>query len=345
MERLSRTSGKLSGGLKTCALTQEGRASGALDNATRSGDQGRMFRGAPSYQTDNRPLAAALWMSCSIFGFCALAVSGRQIAAELDPFEMMLYRSLIGFVLVLAVVTASGRTAEITTRRLDLQLLRHVIHFAGQVLWLIALMLIPMAQLFAVEFSSPIIVALLAPLFLSERLTGRRLVAALIGFTGILIVARPFGADGLSYGLLVALGCAFSFAGAAILTKRLTRIVSVFCILFWLTLSQTLMALISAGWDGDIALPSAPVVPWVLVMGVSGIVAHLGLTKALSLAPATIVTPIDFLRLPLIAIIGMLFYAEAFDRWVIVGGAVIFGANWLNLRAESRGKPATDRTV
>ena len=80
-------------------------------------------------------------------------------------------------------------------------------------------------------------------------------------------------------------------------------------------------------------------------MGVSGIVAHLGLTKALSLAPATIVTPIDFLRLPLIAIIGMLFYAEPFDRWVIVGGAVIFGANWLNLRAESRGKPATDRTV
>ena len=173
----------------------------------------------------------------------------------------------------------------------------------------------------------------------------RRLMAALIGFTGILIVARPFGADGLSYGLLVALGCAFSFAGAAILTKRLTRIVSVFCILFWLTLSQTLMALISAGWDGDIALPSAHVAPWVLVMGVSGIVAHLGLTKALSLAPATIVTPIDFLRLPLIAIIGMMFYAEPFDRWVIVGGAVIFCANWLNLRAESRGKRATDHTV
>lgn len=284
----------------------------------------------------HRPLAAALWMSGSIIGFCAIAISGREISPDLDTFEMMLYRSAIGFAIILGWILIAGRQGEVSARRLDLQLLRNLVHFAGQNLWLYALLLIPMAQLFALEFSSPIIVALVAPFLLGERLTPTRLVTAALGFAGILIVARPFGAGGLSVGLLVALASAVSFAGAAVLTKMLTRIVPVLNILFWLTLMQTGFALVCAGWDGDIALPSSRALPWVFVMGVGGIVAHLSLTKALSLAPATIVTPIDFLRLPLIAVVGMLFYAEPFDRWVLIGGAVIFAANWLNLRVETR---------
>ncbi|MGL4280390.1 MAG: DMT family transporter [Albidovulum sp.] len=290
----------------------------------------------------HRPLAAALWMSGSIIGFCAIAISGREISPDLDTFEMMLYRSLIGFAIILGWVLFAGRQSEVSARRLDLHLMRNLVHFAGQNLWLYALILIPMAQLFALEFSSPIIVTLVAPFLLGERLTPTRLLTAALGFAGILIVARPFGAGGLSVGLLVALASAVSFAGAAILTKMLTRIVSVLNILFWLTLMQTGFALICAGWDGDVALPSLRVLPWVLVMGIGGIVAHLSLTKALSLAPATIVTPVDFLRLPLIAVVGMLFYAEPFDRWVLIGGAVIFVANWLGLRAETR-KRVTDQ--
>jgi drug/metabolite transporter (DMT)-like permease len=275
-------------------------------------------------------------MSGSIAGFCGLAIAGREITPALDTFEMMLYRSLIGFLIVAGFTSYAGRWREVSARRIDLQLVRNLIHFAGQNLWLYALFLIPMAQLFALEFTSPIIVALLAPLFLSEPLTRVRLFAALLGFAGILIVARPFGAAGLSLGLGVALLAAVSFAGTAILTKKLTRIVPVLCILFWLTLTQTAFGLISAGWDGVIALPTLHVLPWVLLMGVSGLVAHLCLTKALSLAPATIVTPIDFLRLPIIAVVGALFYGEPFDRWVLIGGAVIFAANWINLRAETR---------
>lgn len=292
-----------------------------------------------------RPLAAALWMSGSIIGFCAIAISGREISPDLDTFEMMLYRSIIGFVIIAVWVVAAGRQREISARRLDLQVIRNIVHFVGQNLWLYALLLIPMAQLFALEFSSPIIVALLAPFLLGEKLTRMRLLASTLGFAGILIVARPFGAGELSPGLLIALGSAVSFAGAAILTKMLTRIVSVLCILFWLTLMQTGFALVCAGWDGAIALPNLRVLPWVFVMGTSGIVAHMGLTVALSLAPATIVTPIDFLRLPLIAVVGMLFYAEPFDRWVLVGGAVIFAANWLNLRSETRKRVTVQNPV
>lgn len=284
----------------------------------------------------HRPVAAAVWMLGSILGFSALAVSGREIGGSLDTFEMMLYRSLIGIVVVMSVAFGTGRQGEIKAAHLGLHALRNVVHFAGQNLWLYALALIPLAQLFALEFSYPILVALTAPIFLAERLTPTKLLAAAVGFAGILIVARPFGAGGVSVGLVAALLCALGFAGSAIVTKRLTRVATILCILFWLAVMQSAFGLILAGWDGRIALPGPGVLPWVVVMGLAGLLAHFCLTKALSLAPASVVTPIDFLRLPLIALVGMTLYAEPPDLWVFVGGAVIFAANWINVRAEAK---------
>jgi drug/metabolite transporter (DMT)-like permease len=184
---------------------------------------------------------------------------------------------------------------------------------------------------------------LLAPLILGEHLAATRIVAAIAGFFGILIVARPFGGGSLSPGIIAALACAVGFAGAALATKRLTRRVSVTAILFWLALMQTALGLALAAYDGAIALPGRSDLPWVALMGIAGIGAHLGLTKALSLAPATLVTPIDFLRLPIIAVVGMGFYDEPLDIWVLVGGAIIFGANWVNILVESRGPGGTER--
>jgi drug/metabolite transporter (DMT)-like permease len=292
-------------------------------------------------QPTYRPLAAVLWMAGSILGFSAIAVAGRELGGSLDTFEIMLYRSLIGVVTVVAYATATGRLGDISTRHMGLHLLRNTVHFAGQNLWLFALGLIPLAQLFALEFSYPIIVALTAPLFLAERLTPVRVAAAAIGFAGILIVARPFGEGALSIGLIAAMLCALGFAGSAIVTKRLTRLVPVVCILFWLAIMQSALGLICAGLDGAVALPARADLPWVLVMGLGGLGAHLSLTKALSLAPASIVTPIDFMRLPLIGVVGMVMYGEDPDLWVFVGGAIIFAGNFLNIRAESRGQFAT----
>jgi drug/metabolite transporter (DMT)-like permease len=294
--------------------------------------------------SQNRPIVAAFWMLGSILGFTALAISGRALGGTLDTFEMMLYRSAIGLVVVLIIAALSGRLRDIGTEALGLHFIRNIIHFAGQNLWLYALALIPLAQLFALEFSYPILVALLAPLILGERLTRLRISIALVGFLGILIVARPFGAGALSPGLIAALLCALGFAGAALATKRLTRRVSITAILFWLALMQTFFGLIVAGHDGAIALPEVSDLPWVVLMGAAGIGAHLSLTKALSLAPASVVTPIDFMRLPIIAVIGMLFYGEPLDLWVLVGGAVIFAANWVNILVESRGPKGTLRS-
>ncbi len=284
--------------------------------------------------SQNRPLAAAAWMIGSISGFSLVAIAGRALATELDTFEIMLWRSMVGVIAVSGIALARRQGAELAPRRLGTHFLRNVLHFAGQNLWLYALTLIPLSQLFALEFSYPILVTLCAPLLLSERLTGTRVLSVIIGFTGILMVAQPFGAGGLSPGLLAALLCAVGFAGAAIVTKRLTRVTTITAILFWLTAMQTGFGLIAAGHDGDIAVPSLILLPWVLAIGLGGLGAHLCLTKALSLAPATVVTPIDFMRLPLIALIGMTFYSEPLNIWVLGGGAVIFAANLLNMRSD-----------
>ena len=278
---------------------------------------------------------AALWMIGSITSFSAMAVAGREVAAELDTFELMLYRSLIGFALVVLIGGATGQLGQVTRRHLGLHFLRNISHFTGQNLWFFALTAIPLAQVFALEFTSPLWVALLAPLVLRERLTAMRALAAGLGFIGILIVARP-GAASLGPGTMAAAFAAVAFAGSAVFTRRLTRSETTLCILFWLTLMQSVFGLVTAGHDGAIALPGMLVAPWLMVIALGGLVAHYCLTRALGLAPATVVIPIDFARLPLIALIGAVFYGERLDLPVILGAAIIIGANVVNLRAEAR---------
>ncbi|WP_343079022.1 DMT family transporter [Ostreiculturibacter nitratireducens] len=294
---------------------------------------------------DIHPFRAAAWMSGSILGFSSMAVAGREIGTALDTFEVMTYRSAIGIFTVLLVSTLAGTRGQIGTRHLKVHILRNVFHFAGQNLWLYALLLIPLAQLFALEFSYPIIVALTAPLFLGERLPPVRILTAFVGFVGILIVARPWAAGGLSLGLVAALLCAVGFAGSAIVTKRLTRRTTITEILFWLAVTQFVFGLTLAGIDGDVALPLTEDIPWLIVIGLAGLIAHFCLTRALSLAPASVVTPIDFLRLPIIGAVGMALYGEPLEIWVFVGGAVIFAANLINVQVEARSRRVAAVTV
>jgi len=278
----------------------------------------------------NNILTAAAWMIGAISSFTLMAVAGRTVSAELDTFEIMLFRSLTGIVIVLSVALATRTTAQISRDRLGLHAVRNIFHFTGQNLWFFAIATIPLAQVFALEFTTPIWVILLSPLILRERLTPIGLLSAAIGFVGILVVARPDPAS-ISWGLVAAAGSAVFFALTAIFTRKLTRTETIISILFYLTVMQAVFGLIFAGFDGDIAVPSAAALPWVLLIGCAGLMAHFCLTKALSIAPATVVMPIDFVRLPTIAIVGMLLYQEPLEIWVFVGAALIFGANYLNI--------------
>jgi drug/metabolite transporter (DMT)-like permease len=284
-------------------------------------------------------LRACLWMTGAICSFTVMAVAGRAVSLELDTFEIMMFRSLIGIVLVMAVAAVSGTLGEITLRRLHVHGLRNVFHFAGQNLWFYAITVIPLAQVFALEFTSPFWVMLLSALFLAERLTANRIGAAVLGFIGILIVTRP-SPETLHIGQLAAAIAAIGFAGSAVFTRLLTRTERITCILFWLTVMQAGLGIVFAGADGDIALPTLQNLPWVVVIACAGLVAHFCLTTALSLAPATVVMPIDFARLPVIAVVGVLLYAEPLDPLVLLGALIIFGANYGSIWLETRKKLA-----
>ncbi len=280
-------------------------------------------------------LKAALWMSGAIASFTSMAVAGRALSFELDTFEIMMYRSFVGICIVMSVAVATGRLGQVRRDNLGLHLIRNLFHFTGQNLWFYAITVIPLAQVFALEFTSPLWVVVLSPLLLGERITPTRAIAALIGFVGILIVARP-GAAPLEFGQAAAAMAAIGFACTAIFTRKLTRRESIISILFYLTVMQAIFGVVCAGIDGDIALPSMQSAPWLVLIGCAGLLAHFCLTTALSLAPASVVMPIDFTRLPIVAVVGMLVYGEVIDIWVAIGALVIFAGNYLNIWGETR---------
>ena len=275
-------------------------------------------------------LKAALWMLGAIASFSAMAVAGRAVSHALDTFEIMTYRSLVGIGVLWVILTLTGQWRQVTRRSLGTHVVRNAAHFTGQNLWFYAVTAIPLAQVFALEFTSPIWVVLLSPLILGEPLTRLRLMSVLAGFVGILIVARP-SPDTISPGLIAAASSAVFFALSVMYTRLLTRTETVLCIMFWLTLMQAIFGIIFSAWDADMVAPSAQTLPWLVLIGLAGLLAHYCLTSALAIAPATVVVPIDFVRLPTIAIVGMLLYGEALDAWVFIGAAVIFAANYANI--------------
>ena len=283
----------------------------------------------------SEPMKATVWMIGAMFSFSLMAVSGRELATNLNTFEIMLFRSMIGFLIVLAIGYFAKTLAEIKRDRLGLHLFRNLAHFSGQNLWFLAVASIPFSQLFALEFSTPVWVALLAPLFLGEVLTKQRLLAVILGFAGVLIVARP-DINQFDFAIVAAVACAICFAGSMMATKSLTSDQSITCILFWLTLMQLAMGLVATVFTGTITFPEGINIFWIVIVGIGGLTAHFCITNALALAPAIVVIPLDFMRLPLISVIGFLAYGEAFELPILVGAGVIFIAILLNLKAEKQ---------
>jgi drug/metabolite transporter (DMT)-like permease len=280
-------------------------------------------------------LKAVLWGGGALLSFGALALAGREVSTELNIFELMMYRSLIGIGIVLAIGLFTGTIGEIRTDRLSLHFVRNVIHFVALCLWFYAVSLIPLAQLFALEFTTPIWVSLFAPLVLGERMTITRVSCAVVGFIGTLIIARP-GVIAISPGVVAAALCAVGMAGSLLATTFLVRIETTTSILFWLNVIQAGLGVACVGLIRTGTLPSARAFPWVIVVSCASLLGNYCVVTALRLAPAMIVAPIDFAGLPLVAIFGIVFYAEPIEFSVFIGAAVIFGANYFNVRAEKR---------
>jgi drug/metabolite transporter (DMT)-like permease len=275
-----------------------------------------------------------LWMSCALLAFSAMAVSVRVLAATLGVMEILALRAGLGL-MVMAILAAARADlrATINCRHLPLHLLRNTVHVGASYLWAKSLLLIPLAMVFALEFTTPLWTLLLAAPFLGERLTASRIGAVVFGLLGVLVILRP-GLATFQPGALLTLVAAFGLAITLICTKKLTRTDSTFAIVFWMMLIQLPLALMGSDPLFVTKLNQGQV-PAVIGIGVTGLVSHYCLTNAFRAGDAGVVVPLDFMRIPLIAVVGWWLYGERLDVFVFLGaGLIVTGILW-NLRSEA----------
>ena len=280
----------------------------------------------------NSSLRGALWMSGAVLSFCLMAISARQLLAHMGPFEVVLMRSIVMLLIVLALAPRTG-VAALRTRRLGLHLLRNGVHFCGQYLWVFSIGALPLATVFAIEFTMPVWTTVLAALFLHERITYPRLVALALGLAGVIVILRPGFGFAQPAALAMLLG-SLAYAASLILTKRLTTSDAPLAVLFWMSVIQLPLGLVASlpQW----VTPVVADLPWIIAVGIGSYTAHYCLTRALKIADASVVVGIDFVRLPLIALLGAAFYHEALDPMVFVGAAIIFAGTYYSVSRESR---------
>jgi drug/metabolite transporter (DMT)-like permease len=281
---------------------------------------------------NQNPVRAALWMSCAVLSFSFMAVAVRELLRHMGAFEILFLRTLVTMLLVAAAVARAG-TATLRTRLFRIHLARALMHLGGQYCWIYAIGALALATVFAIEFTMPVWVALLATLFLGERMNRGRVVMLALGLAGIAIILRPDVRGLHPAALVMVLGSLF-YAGNMVMTKRISATDSPLAVLFWMSLTQLPLTFFTAlpQW----VTPRPVDLLWAVVIGSGSFIAHYSMTRAMKLGEATLVVPIDFLRLPLIAMVGAAFYHEPLQAATFAGAAVIFAGTYYSLSREAR---------
>jgi drug/metabolite transporter (DMT)-like permease len=282
---------------------------------------------------------AALWMAGWLALMLVMAVAGREALRELNVFQLMEVRSVLGFLLLYPLIRLNGGLSIVKTARLPQHVARNLIHYAAQLGWFFALTLIPIGQVVAIEFTMPIWTAILAATFLGERMTVWKIAAIVLGLIGVLVIVRP-ATGAANPGQLIALAAAVGFGISIAVVKSLTRTENTLAIVFWMLVVQS-----AAGFFPTLYVwvwPSAHSWVWIVVIAFCGTFSHFCMARAMLYADATIVVPMDFLRVPLTATAGWLLYAERLDLFTVLGAGLILTGNLLNLKPRA---PLTARAA
>jgi drug/metabolite transporter (DMT)-like permease len=274
-------------------------------------------------------------MGGALLSFSTMAVSIRQLAwAGLNIFEILAIRSGGSLLILLALLAfRSELRVHALPRRMGLNLFRNTVHFAAQYAWALSLTMLPLATVFALEFTMPAWTALLAVWLLHERMTPSRLGVVVFGLIGVLVILRP-GVASFNPAAVLVLLAAFGYAVTMITTKQLTRTETTFGIVFWMAVIQFPISLVGSDLESFTRFEVRDILP-LMGVGVAGLTAHYCLSNAFRAGDATLVVPLDFMRIPLIALVGWAFYGEQLDIFVLLGALIIVAGVLWNLRAET----------
>ena len=279
---------------------------------------------------------AIAWMSGSLLSFCLMAIGARELAGEIPVFQTLFVRSAVGLLCVVAILYVTKQAKLIKTKTLGLHVFRNSFHLAGQYGWFLGIGLLPLAEVFALEFTVPIWTAIFASIALKETLTRRKLIAIACGLLGVLVIVQP-GVAIVNVASLIVLGAAICYAIAHTSTKALSATEKPIVILFYMCLVQlpVALALSLSAWVWPVGVQWV----WLVSIALSALSAHYCMVKAMHYAEITIIVTMDFLRLPLIAMLGMLLYQEHFEFAIMLGGALMLLGNLVN----AWGAPASTR--
>jgi len=281
----------------------------------------------PQLTNELTDTARAMWLmlaSALLFGLMSLTI--RLASAEIHAFEIAFFRNLFGLLFALPLLYRAG-FAVLKTDRLGLYFLRCVIGLSAMLTGFWSLVHLPLAQAVALAFTTPLFVTIFAVLFLGETVRARRWSAVIIGFLGALIIIKPWSVNlgaMLAAGTLVALASALLSASAAISVKFLSRTEPAVAIVIYMVLIMTPISLIPALYVWT--WPSIGSWFWLALTGGLGTFAHILMTRAFQLGDVSLLTPINFFQLPVVALGAWLLFAESIDRYTLIGAGVIFGS-------------------
>tara|TARA_R110000868_G_scaffold11116_7_gene54463 strand:+ start:842 stop:1708 length:867 start_codon:yes stop_codon:yes gene_type:complete len=275
-----------------------------------------------------------LWMLASTVSFSAMIIAVRSLADTIPPFEQVFLRSVISLAIGLPMVIRVWRETAHTFRPNALGRLyatRGLSTFIGVSAWFFAIAALPLAEAVALHFTLPIIGLILSAVVLREHITRARWMAVAIGFGGVLIILRP-GAEAFNIMALVVLLSAAGYASGDICTKILSRTEPTRLIVVNLNIYLIVFSAVPTGLDWH--TPRAGDIPMILVMGITAWTAHMCLAQAMKRADASVIIPMEFIRLPITAFAAYVFFTEIPGVWTIVGAAVIFFGTWQLARRE-----------
>jgi len=271
----------------------------------------------------------------TLTSFCLMAVSVRELSGEVDTFQVLFIRSVIGLIVISLVIVVSGKTKCFRINRLGLHGIRNSFHFAGQYGWFLGIGLLPLAEVFALEFTVPLWTALVAYFFLKEALTVQTIISILLGISGVIVIVQP-GVEIINYASLVVLGAAICYAISHVSTKAISSTEHPFSIIFMMCLIQLpigfLLSFVS--WQ----YPTTIQWIWITIIGITALSAHYCMTKAMLYTEVTTVVTMDFFRLPVIAIIGVVLYSEELELSMLIGALFILFGNLLKVYSFKHGK-------
>lgn len=276
----------------------------------------------PAYRHAQSPIGGILWMALAALFFSVSFGLVRHISDTINSFEQTFFRQLIGLLIILPFVLREGR-AGFKTHQITITIVRNVAGVAAITMSFLAVTLIPLVDALALQFTLPLFTILFAYILLRERPGAHRWLAMVFGFAGALVILRP-GIIEISAGMLVALGAAASFGVSDTLCRKLAQTDSTNSIVFYSFAIHVPLALPLALVDW--VTPTAADWPWLLAMGLTSFGAQYSLSKAFILAEASLVSPVLFVRLPMVALIGYIFFAQVPDLWTWVGAFIIFAA-------------------